>query len=145
MSPQSGRDLSARAHPEVSACAGFRLCGGAIVASAILLYIASGTGHFDPVTTGFATNGYGARLPGHYSLSAAFVVETIMTALLVVILSATDIKAPVGFAGLAIRLALTLIHLVSISVTNTSVNPARSIEPRSQNLKHDQLDHALSQ
>jgi aquaporin Z len=64
-------------------------------------------------------------------LSAAFVVETIMTALLVVvILSATDIKAPVGFAGLAIRLALTLIHLVSISVTNTSVNPARSIEPR---------------
>jgi aquaporin Z len=103
---------------------------GAIVASAILLYIASGTGHFDPVTTGFATNGYGARSPGHYSMSAAFVVETIMTALLVlVILGATDIKAPVGFAGLAIGLALTLIHLVSIPVTNTSVNPARSIGP----------------
>lgn len=103
---------------------------GAILASAALLFIASGTGHFDPVASGFASNGYGARSPGGYGVGAAFVAETLMTAILVLtILGATDVKAPVGFAGLAIGLVLTLIHLVSIPVTNTSVNPARSIGP----------------
>ena len=92
--------------------------------------MASGTGHYDPVATGFASNGYGVRSPGHYGMSAAFVIETVMTMLLVVtILGATDVRAPVGFAGIAIGLVLTLIHLVSIPVTNTSVNPARSIGP----------------
>lgn len=103
---------------------------GGIAAAALLLFIASGTGHFDPVASGFASNGYGDRSPGHYAAGAAFVTETIMTAFLVLtILGATDVKAPVGFAGLAIGLMLTLIHLVSIPVTNTSVNPARSIGP----------------
>ncbi len=103
---------------------------GAVLASGVLLYVASGTGYFDPVASGFASNGFGDRSPGHYSVSAAFVVETVMTAVLVVtILGATDVKAPVGFAGVAIGLVLTLIHLVSIPVTNTSVNPARSIGP----------------
>jgi len=103
---------------------------GAIVASAVLLFVASGTGHFDPVATGFASNGYGDRSPGHYGVGAAFVVEVIMSALLVLtILGATDVKAPVGFAGIAIGLVLTLIHLISIPVTNTSVNPVRSIGP----------------
>lgn len=103
---------------------------GGILAAALLLLVAKGTGHFDPVVTGFATNGYGDRSPGHYGLLACFVIEVVMTALLVItILGATDITAPVGFAGIAIGLVLTLIHLVSIPVTNTSVNPARSIGP----------------
>ncbi len=103
---------------------------GGILAAAVLLLVASGTGHFDPVASGFATNGYGDRSPGHYGLLSCFVIEIVMTALLVLtILGATDIKAPVGFAGIAIGLVLTLIHLVSIPVTNTSVNPARSIGP----------------
>ena len=103
---------------------------GGILAAALLLLVANGTGHFDPVATGFATNGYGDRSPGHYGLLSCFVIEVVMTALLVVtILGATDILAPVGFAGIAIGLVLTLIHLVSIPVTNTSVNPARSIGP----------------
>jgi aquaporin Z len=103
---------------------------GGIVAAGILLIIAHGTGNFDPAATGFASNGYGGRSPGHYSLGAAFLCEVVLTAFLILtILGATDIKAPVGFAGLAIGLMLTLIHLVSIPVTNTSVNPARSIGP----------------
>lgn len=103
---------------------------GSIVASVVLYFIASGTGSFDAVVSGFASNGFGARSPGHYALGAAFVTEVVMTAILVVtILGATDLKAPVGFAGIAIGLMLTLIHLVSIPVTNTSVNPARSIGP----------------
>ncbi len=103
---------------------------GSVAASAVLFFIASGTGTFDAVVSGFASNGYGDRSPGHYALGAAFVAEVVMTAFLVLtILGATDIKAPVGFAGLAIGLMLTLIHLVSIPVTNTSVNPARSIGP----------------
>ncbi len=103
---------------------------GGILAGAVLLIVANGTGHFDPVVSGFATNGYGDRSPGGYGLLSCFVIELVMTALLVlVILGATDITAPVGFAGIAIGLALTLIHLVSIPVTNTSVNPARSIGP----------------
>jgi aquaporin Z len=99
---------------------------GAIAAGAALYVIASGAAGFD-VSKGFASNGYGAHSPGGYSLLAAFVTEVIMTMFfLLVILGATDKRAPVGFAPIPIGLALTLIHLVSIPVTNTSVNPARS-------------------
>mgnify|MGYP000910525676 CR=1 FL=1 len=99
---------------------------GAIAAGAVLYVIASGKAGFD-VTAGFASNGYGAHSPGGYSIAAALVCEIVMTAIfLVVILGATDRRAPAGFAPLAIGLCLTLIHLVSIPVTNTSVNPARS-------------------
>ncbi len=99
---------------------------GAIAAGAVLYVIASGAPGFD-VTKGFASNGYGAHSPGGYSLTAALVCEVVMTMFfLIVILGATDKRAPQGFAGLPIGLALTLIHLISIPVTNTSVNPARS-------------------
>jgi aquaporin Z len=99
---------------------------GAIVAGAVLYVIASGAAGFD-VSKGFASNGYGAHSPGGYSLMAALVCEVVMTMFfLIVILGATDKRAPAGFAPLAIGLALTLIHLISIPVTNTSVNPARS-------------------
>ncbi|HEX3560425.1 MAG TPA: aquaporin, partial [Pyrinomonadaceae bacterium] len=84
----------------------------------------------DPLAGGLAANGYGEHSPGHYSLAAGLVCEIIMTAIfLFVIMGATDKKAPVGFAPLAIGLTLTLIHLISIPVTNTSVNPARSTGP----------------
>ena len=103
---------------------------GGILAAAALYLIASGNGQFNAAASGFASNGYGVRSPGHYGLGAAFVCELLMTAVFVLtILGATDIKAPIGFAGLAIGLALTAVHLVSIPVTNTSVNPARSIGP----------------
>ncbi len=103
---------------------------GGIAAAAVLYLVASGKAGFDATASGFATNGYGDRSPEHYGLLACFVSEVVMTGLLMfVILGATDIKAPVGFAGVAIGLALTVIHLVSIPVTNTSVNPARSIGP----------------
>ncbi len=99
---------------------------GAIVAGGVLYLIASGAPGFD-VSKGFASNGYGAHSPGGYSLLAALVCEVVMTMFfLLVILGATDSRAPAGFAPIAIGLALTLIHLVSIPVTNTSVNPARS-------------------
>jgi aquaporin Z len=99
---------------------------GAIVAAGVLYVIASGAPGFD-VAKGFASNGYGARSPGGYSLLAALVSEVVMTTFfLLVILGATDKRAPAGFAPIAIGLALTLIHLISIPVTNTSVNPARS-------------------
>src|ERR671912_2672018 len=99
---------------------------GGIVAGAVLYAIASGAPGFD-VSKGFASNGYGAHSPGQYSLFAGFLTEVVMTAMfLFIIMGATDGKAPVGFAGLAIGLGLVLIHLVSIPVTNTSVNPARS-------------------
>jgi aquaporin Z len=99
---------------------------GAIVASGVLYVIASGKAGFD-VTAGFASNGYDAHSPGGYSLLAAFVTEVVMTMMfLVVIMGATDKRAPQGFAPIAIGLCLTLIHLISIPVTNTSVNPARS-------------------
>jgi aquaporin Z len=99
---------------------------GAIAAGGVLYVIASGAPGFD-VAAGFASNGYGAHSPGGYSLAAALVCEVVMTLFfLVVILGATDKRVPAGFAPLAIGLALTLIHLVSIPVTNTSVNPARS-------------------
>lgn len=99
---------------------------GAIIAAAVLYFIASGAPGFD-VAKGFASNGYGAHSPGGYSMAAALVTEVVMTMFfLLVILGATDKRAPTGFAPIAIGLALTLIHLVSIPVTNTSVNPARS-------------------
>jgi len=102
---------------------------GAIVAAAVLYMIASGAPGFD-VAKGFASNGYGEHSPGKYSLGAALITEFVMTAVfLFVIMGSTHGKAPVGFAPLAIGLALTLIHLVSIPVTNTSVNPARSTGP----------------
>lgn len=99
---------------------------GGIAAGAVLFVIASGAAGFD-VTKGFASNGFGAHSPGGYSLLAALVCEVVMTAFfLIVILGATDKRAPAGFAPIPIGLALTLIHLISIPVTNTSVNPARS-------------------
>lgn len=102
---------------------------GGIVAAAVLYVIASGAPEFD-AAAGFAANGYGEHSPGGYSLGAAVVSELVMTFMfLIVILGATHARAPVGFAGIAIGLALTLIHLVSIPVTNTSVNPARSTGP----------------
>jgi aquaporin Z len=99
---------------------------GGIVAGGVLYVIASGQAGFD-VAAGFAANGYGEHSPGQYSLTASLVTEVVMTAMfLVIILGATDSRAPAGFAPIAIGLALTLIHLISIPVTNTSVNPARS-------------------
>ena len=99
---------------------------GAVAAGGVLYLIASGQAGFS-TAGGFASNGYGEHSPGHYGLVAALVCEVVMTAFfLIVILGATDQRAPAGFAPIAIGLCLTLIHLVSIPVTNTSVNPARS-------------------
>lgn len=99
---------------------------GAILAAAVLYVIASGKAGFD-VSAGFAANGYAAHSPGGYSLVAALVTEVVLTCFfLLVILGSTDRRAPAGFAPIAIGLCLTLIHLISIPVTNTSVNPARS-------------------
>ncbi len=122
----------------VGLCAGGRFPGnqlpgyiiaqvmGAIVAGGVLYLIASGQDGFD-VSAGFASNGYGAHSPGGYTLLAALVTEIVMTMMfLLVILGATDDRAPQGLAPIAIGLCLTLIHLISIPVTNTSVNPARS-------------------
>ena len=100
---------------------------GGIAAAAVLYLIASGKPGFDAGASGFASNGFGAHSPGGYSMQAAIVCELVMTAFfLIVIHGATDKRAPAGFAGIAIGLTLTLIHLISIPVTNTSVNPARS-------------------
>ena len=97
-----------------------------MVAGGVLYVIASGRPGFD-VTAGFGSNGYGAHSPAGYSMVAALVTEVVMTAMfLVIIMGATDKRAPQGFAPIAIGLGLTLIHLVSIPVTGTSVNPARS-------------------
>ncbi len=99
---------------------------GALVAGGVLYVIASGAPGFD-VTAGFASNGYGEHSPGGYSMTAALVTEVVMTMMfLVIIMGATDERAPEGLAPIAIGLGLTLIHLISIPVTNTSVNPARS-------------------
>lgn len=99
---------------------------GAIVAGGVLYLIASGKSGFD-LASGFASNGYGSHSPGGYSLTAALITEIVMTMMFIlVILGATDKRAPQGFAPIAIGLCLTLIHLISIPVTNTSVNPARS-------------------
>jgi aquaporin Z len=99
--------------------------GGGILAAAVLYLIA--TGKDGGEIGGFAANGYGAHSPGGYNLTAALITEVVMTMMfLIIILGATDKRAPAGFAGIAIGLGLTLIHLISIPVTNTSVNPARS-------------------
>ena len=102
---------------------------GAIFGATVLYLIASGQSGFDP-SGGFASNGYGEHSPGHYTLVAALITEFVMTYMfLMIILGATDDRAPAGMAPIAIGLGLTLIHLISIPVTNTSVNPARSTGP----------------
>jgi aquaporin Z len=102
---------------------------GAVVAAAILAWIAGGAPGFD-LAGGLASNGYGEHSPGGYSMESGFVTEVVMTLMfLIIILGATDKRAPAGFAPIAIGLGLTLIHLISIPVTNTSVNPARSTGP----------------
>ncbi|MFJ5254615.1 aquaporin Z [Pseudomonas sp. NPDC088414] len=102
---------------------------GGILAAALLYYIASGKEGFD-IAAGLASNGYGEHSPGKYSMAAGFVTELVMTGMFVIIiLGATDRRAPAGLAPIAIGLGLTLIHLISIPVTNTSVNPARSTGP----------------
>lgn len=100
---------------------------GGIAAGGVLYLIASGKSGFDVTASGFASNGFGDHSPGGYSLQSAVIIELVLTAFfLIVIHGATDKRAPAGFAPIAIGLALTLIHLISIPVTNTSVNPARS-------------------
>jgi len=100
---------------------------GAVIAGGVLYLIASGKAGFD-LSAGFASNGYGAHSPGGYSLTAALIAEVVLTMMfLLVILGSTDKRAPQGMAPIAIGLCLTLIHLISIPVTNTSVNPARSL------------------
>ncbi len=102
---------------------------GAMAAAAVLVLIASGAPGFD-VANGLASNGFGEHSPGGYSLQSGFITEVVLTLMfLIVILGATDKRAPAGFAPIAIGLCLTLIHLISIPVTNTSVNPARSTGP----------------
>ena len=103
---------------------------GATIAAVLLMLIASGSPAFDLAASGLAQNGYGEASPGGYSLQAGLIIEILLTAgFLIVILGSTDTRAPQGFAPIAIGLALTLIHLISIPVTNTSVNPARSTGP----------------
>jgi aquaporin Z len=116
-----GRFAAAEVAPYIIA----QVAGG-IAGGAVLYVIASGQAGFD-LSAGFASNGYGEHSPGNYSLVAALVCEIVMTFMfLIIILGATDKRAPAGFAPIAIGLGLTLIHLISIPVTNTSVNPARS-------------------
>lgn len=103
---------------------------GAIAAAAVLLMIAQGKPEYSLAVNGLAANGYGAHSPGGYTLLAGFVIEVVLTFFfLVIILGSTEKRAPQGFGPIAIGLALTLIHLISIPVTNTSVNPARSTGP----------------
>lgn len=117
----SGRFPSSELGPYIAA----QVAGG-LAGAAILYVIATGQAGFD-VTAGFASNGYGEHSPGGYSLTAALVTEIVMTFMfLIIILGSTDKRAPQGFAPIAIGLGLTLIHLISIPITNTSVNPARS-------------------
>lgn len=102
----------------------------AIVAAWVILHIAQGRPDFDIAVNGLAANGYGEHSPGHYSMEAGFLAEVVLTfGFLIVILGATHKNAAAGFAGIPIGLALTLIHLISIPITNTSVNPARSTGP----------------
>jgi len=103
---------------------------GAILAAGLLFIVASGAPGFDAVASGFGSNGYGDHSPGGYELGAVMIIEVVLTALLVLtVLFTTDKKAAAGFAGIPIGIVLALIHLVSIPVDNTSVNPARSIGP----------------
>ncbi|HEV7203847.1 MAG TPA: aquaporin Z [Jatrophihabitans sp.] len=102
----------------------------AIAASLVLLGVASGQDGFSAKASGFASNGYGDHSPAHYKLAAVLLVEVVLTAIfLYVIIGATDVRAPAGFAGIAIGFTLVMIHIVSIPVSNTSVNPARSSGP----------------
>jgi aquaporin Z len=103
---------------------------GAILAAGLLFVVASGAPGFDAVASGFGSNGYGDHSPGGYELGAVMVIEVVLTALLMLtVLFTTDKKAAAGFAGIPIGIVLALIHLISIPVDNTSVNPARSIGP----------------
>ncbi|MGH6651519.1 MAG: aquaporin Z [Sphingopyxis sp.] len=103
---------------------------GAIVAAFLLYYVASGAGSFDPATNQLASNGFGDASPGKYDVWSGLIIEILLTAFFLwIIMGSTDGRAPAGFAPLAIGLGLTLIHLISIPVTNTSVNPARSTGP----------------
>jgi len=103
---------------------------GAVVASGLLYVILSGSADYSAATSTLAANGFGDHSPGHFSLEAGLIIEVVLTGFfLIVIMGATDSRAPAGFAPIAIGLALTLIHLISIPVTNTSVNPARSTGP----------------
>jgi len=105
-------------------------CAGAVAGAAILYFIASGKAGYDIATHGLGQNGFDAGSPEGYSMQAAFITEAVLTALFIfVILGATSAGAPAGFAGIAIGIALVVIHLVSIPVTGTSVNPARSFGP----------------
>ena len=107
-----------------------QILGGVLAAGILLLILKGAPGGYDPVTAGFAANGYGDHSPGKFNATSAFIVEVVLTFFLVfTVLGSTDIKAPVGFAGIPIGLVLVLIHLVGIPVDNTSVNPARSIGP----------------
>lgn len=99
---------------------------GAIAAAGVLYLIASGKTGFDAVASGFASNGFSEHSPNGYDMMAALLIEFVLTAFFLIIMGSTDKLAPVGFAPIAIGLGLTLIHLISIPVTNTSVNPARS-------------------
>ncbi len=100
---------------------------GGLIAATVLYFIATGQAGFDVAASGFAANGFGEHSPGQYSMTAALISEVVMTMMfLIIIMGATDERAPQGFAPIAIGLGLTLIHLISIPVTNTSVNPARS-------------------
>jgi aquaporin Z len=104
---------------------------GAVVAAAVLMAIVQGApGGYDAASAGFAANGYGEYSPGRYGMLSALIAEIVLTSIFVyTVLAATDVRAPVGFAGIAIGFVLTLVHLVGIPITNTSVNPARSIGP----------------
>lgn len=105
-----------------------QVLGGIVAAGLLLVIVKGGPNGYDPAVGGFAANGYGDHSPGNYGLLSAFLIEMILTFFLVfTVLGTTDIKAPIGFAGIPIGLVLVLIHLVGIPVTNTSVNPARSI------------------
>jgi aquaporin Z len=102
----------------------------AVVAALVLLGVASGQNGFSAKASGFAANGYGDHSPAHYNLGAVILVEIVLTAIfLYVIIGSTDVRAPAGFAGIAIGFTLMIVHLVSIPVSNTSVNPARSTGP----------------
>jgi aquaporin Z len=105
-----------------------QVAGGVLAAIVLLIILKGMPGGYDPSVAGFAANGYGAHSPGKFGMGAAFVTEVVLTFFLVfTVLGATDVKSPVGFAGLPIGFVLILIHLIGIPVTNTSVNPARSI------------------
>lgn len=107
-----------------------QILGGVLAAGLLLLVAHGGPNGYSAAVSGLGANGYGLHSPGGYSVVSAFIVEAVLTFFLVTtVLGTTDIKAPVGFAGIAIGLVLTMIHLVGIPVTNTSVNPARSIGP----------------